>query len=191
MNLQRIIPCIACMAILSGCATTNSNAPPKSAALTVETALAEADAAAKAGQPDKAVHILKTATATHPDDKAPWIQLAQMRFDGGNYGDAIVNALEGLQRDPDDKLGHSIVAVSGLRLSSKALADLSQKNNLSGTVRSEAQDLAKLLRASLGEEVLVPAKDKGGTRAKETVKKQVSVPPLKAAAGNDPFGALK
>ena len=39
----------------------------------------------------------------------------------------------------------------------KALADLTRKNNLSGTVRTEAQDLAKLLRNSLGEEVLVPA----------------------------------
>jgi hypothetical protein len=61
-----------------------------------------------------------------------------------------------LQRDPNDKLGNSIVAVSGLRLSTKALADLSQQNNLNGSLRSEAQDLAKLLRTSLGEDVLVP-----------------------------------
>jgi hypothetical protein len=45
-----------------------------------------------------------------------------------------------LQRDPNDKLGNSIVAVSGLRLSTKALADLSQQNNLNGSLRSEAQD---------------------------------------------------
>lgn len=190
MNLQRIIPCIACVAIVSACATTSPAGAPKVAAVTVETALAEADAAFKAGQPDKAAHILKTATATHPEDKAPWIQLAQMRFDSGSYGDAIVNALEGLQRDPDDKLGHSIVAVSGLRLSSKALADLSQKNNLSGTVRSEAQDLAKLLRASLGEEVLVPKGPQAAPRSK--LEKKASLPANKAApAGNDPFGALK
>jgi hypothetical protein len=190
MNLQRIIPCIACVAVLSACATGNPGVAPTTAMVSVDTALAEADAANKAGQPDKAVHILKTATAAHPADKAPWIQLAQMRFDSGSYGEAIVSALEGLQRDPDDKLGHSIVAVSGLRLSSKALADLSQKNNLSGTVRSEAQDLAKLLRASLGEEVLVPRDNKPNLKVKE-IKKAGSPTLAKPASSNDPFGGLK
>ncbi len=190
MNFQRFIPCVTCVAILSACATGNPGETPKVATVTVETALAEADAAFKAGQSDKAASILKTAAVAHPDDKAPWIQLAQMRFDSGSYGDAIVSALEGLHRDPDDKLGHSIVAVSGLRLSSKALADLSQKNNLSGTVRSEAQDLAKLLRASLGEEVLVPKGPQPTPRSK--LEKKASLPANKVApAGNDPFGALK
>lgn len=189
MNLQQIIPCIACVALLSACATTNPSVAPVAAIVPVDTALAEADAANKAGHADKAVHILKTATAAHPTDKAPWIQLAQMRFDSGSYGEAIVSALEGLQRDPDDKLGHSIIAVSGLRLSSKALADLSQKNNLSGTVRSEAQDLAKLLRASLGEEVLVPREIKPNLKVREIRKAGRVI--NKSETSNDPFGGLK
>jgi hypothetical protein len=45
--------------------------------------------------------------------------MAQMRFDSTNYGEAIVNALEALERDPDDTLANSIVAVSGLRVTSK------------------------------------------------------------------------
>ena len=69
------------------------------------------------------------------------------------------------QRDPDDTLAHSIAAVSGLRVASKALADLTRKNNLSGTIRSEAQDLAKLLRTSLGEEALVPGSRTARTAA--------------------------
>jgi antitoxin (DNA-binding transcriptional repressor) of toxin-antitoxin stability system len=107
------------------------------------------------GQNDKAYALLKSAGATFPTDKTPWVRMAQMRFDSTDYGQAIVDALEALERDPDDTLANSIVAVSGLRVTSKALADLSQKNNLSGNVRTEAQELAKLLRSSLGEEVLV------------------------------------
>ena len=59
-------------------------------------------------------------------------------------------------RDPNDKLANSIIAISGLRLSTRALGDLSRQNNLSGSLRTESQDLAKLLRESLGEQVLVP-----------------------------------
>ena len=116
-----------------------------------------------------------------------------MRFDSTDYGEAIVNALEALERDPDDTLANSIVAVSGLRVTSKALADLSQKNNLSGNVRTEAQELAKLLRTSLNEEVLV---SNGGrpaaARTKDTaVKKSVGAASTTRPASNDPFGALK
>ena len=105
---------------------------------------------------ERAMTLLKVGGGSYPADKAPWLQMAQMKFDRGQYGDAIGHALEALERDPDDKVANSIVAVSGLRLSGKALADLSRQNNLNGSLRSEAQDLAKLLRASIGEDVLVP-----------------------------------
>lgn len=117
---------------------------------------AQATAASNAGKPDKALSILEDATKLYPADKTPWIQMAQMKFDGASYGEAIMNALEALHRDPQDQIAHSIVAVSGLRLSSKALASLSQQKNLSGSVRTEAQELAKLLRETLGETELVP-----------------------------------
>src|SRR5471030_1050866 len=104
-----------------------------------------------------------------------------IKFDRASYGEAIMNALEALQRDPNDKLGNSIVAVSGLRLSTKALADLSQENNLNGSLRSEAKDLAKLLRASLGEDVLVPAA--GASVAKQPAAAKKAAP--HAAHGKD------
>ena len=88
-----------------------------------------------------------------------------------------------------------IVAVSGLRVTSKALSDLSQKNNLTGNVRTEAQDLAKLLRTSLNEDVLVPNNRPATLRTKETVRKAAaaaaSASPVRATASSDPFGALK
>jgi len=179
------------LVLLSGCATDGENIrtePPKAA--TLKTVLADANAALKAGQSDKAQALLKEAATSYPADKAPWLQLAQIKFDRASYGEAITNAQEALRRDPVDTLANSIVAVSGLRVSTKALADLSAQNNLNGSLRTEARELAKLLRTTLGEEVLVPtvappppvrAKPAPATR-KGTAKSQSS---------NDPFGGLK
>jgi predicted Zn-dependent protease len=155
-------------------------------------AMADVDAAVMAGQNDKAYALLKSAGATFPTDKTPWVRMAQMRFDSTDYGQAIVDALEALERDPDDTLANSIVAVSGLRVTSKALADLSQKNNLSGNVRTEAQELAKLLRSSLGEEVLVANGGRpAAARAQPCRRRRRSLPRRARPASNDPFGALK
>src|SRR6266571_2862965 len=194
MTIQRLLPSLMCAALLSACAATGPGAGSLKAAGSIAPALADADVALKAGRTDQAFALLKSAGAAYPSDKAPWLRMAQLRFDAGNYGEAIVNALEALERDPDDMLAHSIVAVSGLRVSSKALADLTQKNNLSGTVRTEAQDLAKLLRASLGEEVLVPGAGKNTARAAPARKPVVAAAPAPVpkatSSGSDPFGAL-
>lgn len=179
-----------CMALLSGCATDSEVVrveAPKAA--TLKSALAEANGALAAGQGEKAQTLLKSAAASYPADKAPWLQLAQIKFDRASYGEAITNAHEALQRDPTDKLANSIAAVSGLRVATKALADLSQQNNLSGSLRTEAQELAKLLRGTLGEDVLVP------TVAPAPVRK-AAPPPRKGTAktqtnSSDPFGGLK
>ncbi len=181
-------------AMLAGCAT---DAPParadKAGLQTLESMLADADRAAAAGQQEKYQAALKAAAASYPAEKAPWLQLAQMRFDRGNYADAIVQAQEALQRDPADKQAHSIIAVSGLRLSTRSLAELSQQSNLGGSVRTEAQELARMLRNTLGEEVLVPVAGTGKQPRKVA-------PPLKPPAARpapapstaaDPFGALK
>jgi hypothetical protein len=198
MRFERLMPLAAvpltCIALLSACAGTasvESQAAVKPVP-TMASAMAAADAAVLAGQNDKAYTILKNAGGTFPTDKTPWVRMAQMHFDSTNYGAAIVDALEALERDPDDTLANSIVAVSGLRVTSKALADLSRKNNLTGNVRTEAQDLAKLLRTSLNEDVLVPNNRPVASRARETVRHGASAASAThATASNDPFGALK
>jgi len=103
-----------------------------------------------------------------------------------------VNAQEVLVRDPNDRLANSIIAISGLRLSTRALADLSRQNNLSGSIRTESQDLAKLLRESLGEQVLVPPPAAAPAAAKTNVAKGKKGK-AKGDEGSsaDPFGALK
>ncbi|MBC7405277.1 MAG: hypothetical protein H7252_06290 [Cytophaga sp.] len=152
-NLLFYIPFIV---LLSACADSPKKITDFQISPSLDSMLAKASAVSNAGQSEQALSQLKSATASFPADKKPWLQMAQINFDGANYGDAINNALEVLQRDPSDKVANSIVVVSGLRLSTKALADLSQQNNLSGSVRTEAQDLAKLLRESLGESILIP-----------------------------------
>lgn len=192
------LPILACALLLSACASDGALLRAERAQpATLERALAEADTAVAAGQADKAQVILKSAASSYPADKQPWLHLAQMKFDRASYGEAIANALEALQRDPNDKLGNSIVAVSGLRLSTKALTDLSQQNNLNGSLRSEAQDLARLLRTSLGEDVLVPSAGPGvrhgpaPARRPAATARQTNARPDNASASNDPFGGLK
>lgn len=185
--------CVAGLILLSGCATDGEKVrADKPHAATLEQAMSDAGTALAAGEGDKAQGILKTAATTYPADKAPWLQMAQIKFDRANYGEAITNALEALQRDPNDKLGNSIVAVSGLRLSTKALSDLSRQNNLNGSLRSEAQELAKLLRGSLGEDVLVPSAA-AGRKPAPTKKTNIATPPKTGNQTNssDPFGGLK
>lgn len=198
MTFTRLIPTLVCVAALSACATggEGSGGMPKTS---VAAAMSEADAAVLAGQTDKAYAILKNASSAFPTDKTPWQRMAQMRFDAGNYGEAIVNAQEALQRDPGDTLASSIAAVAGLRVSTRALADLSEKNNLSGTVRTEAEDLAKLLRSALGTETLVsPGSTRtiarnGARRPAPRAEPHEQAAPARqsAPASSDPFGALK
>lgn len=184
MTMKRLLPTALSIAILAGCASTAPSTGSKP--VTMATALADADAAAKGGRSDQAYAILKNAATANPTDKAPWLRMAQMRFEDKNYGEAIVTGLEAIERDPDDMLAYSLVAVSGLRVSSKALNDLTQKNGFSGSVRNEAQDLANLLHTTLKGERIVPVKAPPARAAAPKV--QAAVPAAKACSG--PFCGL-
>ena len=200
--ISRILCIAAFAASMSACTTMDANkaamAKPK-----LEDLLATASEAKAAGKQEQAITLWKETAEAYPADKQPWVNIAQSRYDAGQYGEAIVSAQEILVRDPSDQLANSIIAISGLRLSTRALADLSRQNNLSGSIRTESQDLAKLLRESLGETVLVPTAEKpakapakstaaanSGAAAAAAARKA----PAKAAASTpsaDPFGALK
>jgi hypothetical protein len=187
-TLFRALATAAFAATLSACTTAPVAPPvPKMADL-----LSQASQAATAGDKEKAVTLWKQTAALYPADKTPWVNITQSRYDSGNYAEAIVNAQEILVRDPANTFANSIIATSGLRLSTRALADLTRQNNLSGSVRAESQDLAKLLRESLGEHALFaqpvkpPVSDKETARAKN-IKKVKPEGDGKA----DPFSALK
>ncbi len=177
--IKRFYPQFACIALLTACAATPPAPAPKPA-MTMASALADAEAASKAGRNGDAYVILKAAAVANPTDKSPWLRMAQLRFEEKNYGEAIVSGLAVIERDPDDMLAYSLVAASGLRVSSKALADLSAKNGFTGTVRSEAQELANLLHATLKEKV-VPIKAAPPRAASAT--KTTSTAPAAASKG--------
>lgn len=181
---KRLLSVLALSFLACGCETTDL--PPPS----IDGATRQADAALKAGRHDQAMHIMQQAALAFPSDKTSWQRMAMLHFDRGHYGEAIINAQAVLARDADDTVAHSIVAVSGLRLANKALADLANKNNLNGDVRGEAQGLARLLRSTLGEDVLVPGAAKSGVRLLKPVP-PVKPGPAKPSGSTDPFANLK
>jgi predicted Zn-dependent protease len=192
MMFTRLMPAMACVALLSACATPGEGTGSAATAATMEASMAAVDNAVAAGQADKAYSLLKAAGQAFPADKTPWVRMAQMRFDSKNYGEAIVHAQEALERDPDDTMANSIAAVSGLRVSSKALAELTRKAKLSGNVKTEAEELAKLLRTSLGETELVPTtKRPPPARARTPATTTTATGPKSGSTSSDPFGALK
>jgi hypothetical protein len=187
--IKRLYPQFACIALLTACAVNPPATPPAPKPVTMASALAEADAASKAGRNDNAYVILKAAAAANPTDKSPWLRMAQLRFEEKNYGEAIVSGLAVIERDPDDMLAYSLVAASGLRVSSKALADLTQKNGFTGTVRSEAQDLANLLHTTLKEKV-VPVKPAAAAPARAASGPRTSSAAAPASAPKPCTGAF-
>jgi hypothetical protein len=155
MKTKHLLSCLAYAAMLAGCATPRAvpkPAPPPS----LVSLMSDAELAIQGGQPERALATLHSATLLYPHDKSAFVRIAQVQFESQRYGETISSAQMALARDPDDIVAHSLVAVSGLRVSSKALSDLTIQNNLTGSVRAEAQDLAKLLRASIGSDILVP-----------------------------------
>ena len=151
-ELHRLLCGAACVVALSACSTT---APVKpTVKMPLDQAMTKATEASRAGQKEQALKMLEQASTDYPTDKNPWVQKAQIKYEGGQYGEAILDAQQVLARDPTDKVANSIVAISGLRLSTAAIADLVRQNNLTGSTRSESQELAKLLRESVGEKEL-------------------------------------
>lgn len=166
---------------------------------TLESVLGQVAALQSTGQPDKAIELLKASAGAYPGEKAIWLKLAQINFDAGRYGSAIEQATEVLVRDPKDKTANSILAVSGLRVATKALADLKAQHDISGTVRSEAQELAKVLREGTGEAVLVPgtapkvvpASRVSGRTGPRPARTEPSIPSAGPSGNSNPFSALR
>lgn len=195
MHVKRLLPGLASAVFLSACATANQPAPVKPVA-SLASMLTEAETAQKAGQNGRAVMLLKEAAGIYPAEKMPWLRMAQLRYETSSYGEAILSAQEVLERDPDDQVANSIIAVGALRLASRALADLTQRNNLGGTIKSEAQDLTKLLRDALNEtgKPLVPRptpKSPRGAASSAPAASPGASPGARPSVSNDPFRNLR
>jgi hypothetical protein len=118
--------------------------------------MADAAKARLEGSVVKERELFRAAAAGYPTRKEPWSRLADSYFEASDYGNAILAAQEVLQRDAADPVANSILAVSGLRVSTGALGALRQQQSLSSDTRGQAEDIVKSLREMLGEPVLVP-----------------------------------
>lgn len=156
------------------------------------------------GGRERARLIYRDAARAYPTDKRPWSRLAQSYFDAADYGNAVLAAQEVVQRDPADSAAQGLLAVSGLRISTAALSALRGQNGLNTSTRSEAEDMARNLRAILGEAVLVPKPPEAAApvvrpavrpvpRAAAPVRRAPAAPsaPVSPPASSNPFGALQ
>ena len=158
---------------LSACSSAPKKAPEEAApkVQSLEEWMSQADKASKAGQRDKARELYRSAAKNYPTAKQPWQKLAEDYFNVADYGNAVLAGQETLQRDPQDSMAHSILAVSGLRITAGSLKALRRDASYPVGSRDEALAVTKSLREALGETTLVaPA----------------ATTPAAAAAGTEP-----
>lgn len=177
MRIKRYASGLACALLLAGCAT----APAPVAPPTVVSMLADANAAIALGKNEEAFATLKAAAAAFPRDTAPRLRAAQLQFDCHNYGEAIFYAQEVLDRDPNEMTALSILAAAGLRVSSKALNELAARNNLNGSVRAEAQDLAKVIRSHINGAIIAHPRPQARPSERKQSIAAPATPPAPAA----------
>lgn len=148
------------------------------------------------GLHDDAISELRAFAKRYPERKESWLQLAKIYFERKNYAEAIVASEEVLQRDSSERTAKSIRVVSGLRVATQSLQDLRDDIELKGGAKADAASLAKVMRETLGEDVLVP-ENKKRRKALRPVRpvsqpKEAPAPaPARPATAGDPFGALK
>ncbi|PTT59343.1 hypothetical protein DBR34_15315 [Stenotrophomonas sp. HMWF003] len=150
---------------------------------------------------EAAIKSFEDAARADPTRKEPWVRIAQLQFDQGQYARAIVAAEEVLQRDPDDLVADGVITVAGFRIANTSLTRLQGRGALaSETARKEAKTLADTLRKTMGDAVLEDPKPKPRTPARRTGTRRTTAPATAPAAapaarpapsnGGDPFQNL-
>jgi hypothetical protein len=151
-----------CVAMwVAGCGTLQSGSElPDSAKL-----MQEGTQLLDQGQKEKGLAMLSAAARANPASAEPWAKTSQAQFDAENYPAAIVAADEAQKRDPARRETKAIAVVASLRVAVRALADMREDSALRGNTRSEAERLARMLRETLGQDVLVPVPQAEDSRA--------------------------
>lgn len=206
-RLTRTLAALGAAALITGCASTSS-APTEE---NYTQGMSQAEAALTSGQKDQALSLFEQVARTHPAREEPWSRIAQIQYADQKYPQAILAAEEALQRDATDRKAKSILAVSGLRVARRSVMELRDDSALAGDVRTDAQVLAKMMRETLGEQVLFPDEKpkaqppkrrvvrpaaKTETAAPAAAGSTASAAPAHAApaaggGSSDPFGALR
>ncbi|MBD3828516.1 MULTISPECIES: tetratricopeptide repeat protein [Stenotrophomonas] len=187
------------LVLLSGLAACAST-PKKAVVPPFDTSMTTAEAQVTTAGAEAAITSFEAASRADPTRKEPWVRIAQLQFDQGNYARAIVAAEEVLQRDPDDLVADGVLTVAGFRIANQSLKRLQGRGALaSDTARKEAQTLATTLRTTMGEAILEPpAKPKATRAGRRTAPaaRRTTTPaapaaqparPASSGAGADPF----
>ncbi|MFC7516962.1 tetratricopeptide repeat protein [Herbaspirillum sp. GCM10030257] len=150
---QFVALCV-CLTVLAGCASPLPNSANDKAGL--ESSIAAAETELAKGRREQAVALLTEAAQANPTSAAPWLKIANVWFEAGNYPSSILATNEVLQRDPSSQEAKSLLVVAGLRVAAGAVSGLRPNGNIGVSVRSDAENLTNSLRDVLGEKVLVP-----------------------------------
>lgn len=146
-------------ASLTACGGTTG---PKKPVNDYATLLKNAEADVSASRIEQALVAFNQAAQADPTRKEPWVRSAQLQFDAGNYGRAIVASEEVLKRDPNDATADSILTVSGLRVAAKSLQRLQGNGAISSeSAQKEAKDLANALKSTMGASVFAEQRPAG------------------------------
>ncbi len=138
---------------LIGCATTGVGGNAK---VNVDLLYKDIDAELARGQNEKAIALLNQAAKESPTSMVPWLKMANIWFETGNYPSAILAASEVLQRDAANQDAKSLLVVAGLRVAAGAVTGLLPNGAVNLSARVEAENLTNSLRGVLGEKILVP-----------------------------------
>lgn len=198
MNRHRpgVVLCavLTAAALMSACAnapSTTTTQAPAPAQASLQELMQQAQTASKEGQRERARQAWRSAAKAYPTQKAPWQRLAEDYFEAADYGNAILAAQEVLQRDDQDTLAHSVLAVSGLRLSTVSLVALRERTNYPVGSREEAVGLTRAMREALGENALVPLRSTDAATASTRSNTTTSAPAAQAAARTAPPPSAK
>jgi len=209
LSQPRALVFLACIgsaaAMLGGCATVATpEATPAPVVVSLEEWLSRGDAARKDGLHEAARGAYREGAKSYPTDKQPWLRLADDYFNVGDYGNAVLAAQEAIQRDPRDNAAHSVLAVSGLRITAGSLAALREQSGYPVGSREEALEVTRRLREALSDPSLLPVvsapaapaaaprKTKPAPRPNANAGASVTAPaPAGAAAAKPPVAAPK
>jgi len=141
--------------LLSACATT-SQLSELDQFKDVAAVQQRVDDLVASGDVQKAQAMLESTAKANPTDPAPWVRMAQLHFDRGNYSGTIAAADEAVQRDPANVQAKGLALVASLRIAVRNIQELRGGVALGGDTRGEAERLARTLRETIKEDVLVP-----------------------------------
>jgi tetratricopeptide (TPR) repeat protein len=158
--------------LLAACATNSGTPapPPKAPAqASLQELMQRAEASASAKRIEASRLEYREAAKAYPTSALPWSKLAEDYFEKGDHGNAILAAQEVVQREPQNVVAQSVLAVSGLRVSNAALTSLrAQQSGVPSSTREQATALTRTLREALGEYALVPRQPAGSDTAAAT-----------------------